>query len=109
MNLVEVQGHKQCVLVPIIAGPATRRPEAERLVEIQGRHVGRTHLEVDVAGVGISSEGGTDQGAGVSAPSVLGSYSDGGDVQLTEDVADPDVASDLATDFGHQVEAIGTH
>src|SRR5215211_6479062 len=92
MGLVEVQGHEQGVLVPVVAGPASRILEAERLVERQGRRVVRAHLEMDLGGVGIRGERGADQGAGVPAPAVLGPYSDGGYVQLAEDVADPDLA-----------------
>ena len=108
MNLVEVQGHKQGVFVAVVPGPASRLPEAQRRVERQGRRVGGAYLEVDVAGVGICGERGADQGSGVSASAALGSYGDGGDVQLAEDVADPDVAEDLASIFDHQVEAVGT-
>src|SRR5215203_545272 len=97
MDLIEVQGHEQGVRVPIVAGPASRLLEAQRLVERQGRRVVRSHLEVDPSGVRIRGERGADQGAGVSAPAVLGSYGDGGDVQLAENVADPDLAQDLAT------------
>ena len=86
MNLIEVQGHEHCVLVSVVAGPASRFPEAERLVERNSLRVGGAHLEVDTAGVGKGGERGADQGAGVSTPAVLRSYGDGGYVQLAEDV-----------------------
>jgi hypothetical protein len=92
MNLIEVQGHEQCVLVPVVAWPASRLPEAERLIEHNGLHVGGAHLEVDVAGLGKGGKRGADEGAGVSTPAVLRSYGDGGYVQLAEDVTDPDLA-----------------
>src|SRR5919107_7379 len=106
MSLVEVQGHEDRVFVPVVAGPASRLQETERLVERDGLHVGGAHLEVDAAGVGIGGERGADHGAGVSAPAVLRLYGDGGYVQLSEDVADPDVAEDLATVFDYQVEGV---
>src|SRR5919112_857941 len=108
MSLVEVQGHEHCVLVSVVAGPASRFPEAERLVERNSLRVGGAHFKVDPAGVGKGGERGADQGAGVSTPAVLRSYGDGGYVQLAEDVTDPDLAKDLASIFDHQVETVGT-
>src|SRR5215210_8638334 len=107
MDLVEVQGHEQRVLVPVVAAPESRLRKAQRLVERQGRRVARAHFEVHVASVGIGGERGADQGAGVPVPAVLGPYGDGGDVQLAEDVANPDVTGDLTSVFDHQVEAVG--
>jgi hypothetical protein len=108
MNLIEVQSHEQCVLVSVVARSASRLSEAERLVERNGLHVGGAYLEVGVACIGIGVERGADQGAGVSTPAILGLYGDGGYVQLAEDVADPDLANDLASLFEHQVESVGT-
>ena len=107
-SLVEVQGHEQGILVPIVAGPAARLQKAERLVERDGLYVGRAYLEVDLVRVGIGGERRADQGAGVSAPTVFRSYGDGSYVQLAENVTDSDVAEDLTSVFDHQVEAEGT-
>ena len=82
MVLVEVQGHEQRVIIAVVARPAPRRPEPERLVEGNGRRVVWAHLEVDISGLRLRGEGGPDQGPRVSATTVFRADGDGRNVQL---------------------------